>query len=277
MVDWEYLAPYEEVALRRKIYPFIPPAVVEKIKQENTENLALLKKSVAHFTLPLAVPMLKVTLTNAGVSQLKDQELLRSHWWDVRDMALHSIQIAEDALSDLVDRLLGSPLAQEMEFPSVFKHLLFRSATDFFSRVQLRGGYEVFTKLIPSMEYAMNAIIRRSFAPCVFENLALHPELSQFLKNALAFFTLADAFGGNLFVFTSSGIFIQWEQLPWQKSALLSPTQLSMMQQSFNQKGKMMLRLAQQYIEANIHQFPCMVGFNRVERQIYQRKSGLYF
>lgn len=276
LIDIEYLTPYEEVAIRRKIYPFIPESVITDLKDNEPELYKLLKKAVAHYTIPIAIPMLKVTLTNAGISNPKDSELINAQWWDVRDMALNCAKIADETLTDLIDALLLTPYKSQLEFLDKFNNIIFKSPDEFYNIIQLNGGYDVFIRLLPSIENVWLTILQKQLPKCVFDNLQSHAALYDLIKKATAFYSIADALNSSAFVFTHSGIFIQWEQLPWQKSAVISPAEVLRLSESYYKKGNQMMQLIWDYLRENAAEFPCLDNFKTTERVVIIKKSGLY-
>lgn len=276
LIDIEHLAPYEEVAIRRKIYPFIPQGVINQI-QSKPELYSLLKKAVAHYMMPIAMPLIKVTFSNAGISQLKDGDLKNAKWWDVRDMALQCVQIADQALTDLIDALLFTELKEHLPFLEKFQGIVFKTPDDFFQITQQKGGYDVFMRLIPNIKYVWEYMIKSSLPSCVFDDLENNPELLDLIKKATAFYVASESTSTNGIVFTQGGLFLIWEQLPWQKSALLNDTQLKNYRMSMLQRAKNMMNLIWKLLNSQQDKFPCLQDFKTPERKVHIRKSGLYF
>lgn len=278
LIDLEYLLPYQEIAIRRKITPFIPADMVEELKTAKPEIYKLIKTAVANYMMPYAIPQIKVLITNSGISNQKDDRRNNANWWDVRDMALNCAKIADEALTDAMDALVAlSDYKNRLSFLKQTENLLFHTPDEFFSLTKINGGYDVFQNLIPTMEHIWLIIFKSKFQNCVLEELHRFPELEQLFKTALAFYTLADAAMANAFVITGSGIFVKWEQLPWQKSEVLSEVTLFKFSERMTQRANEIMHLIMKFIDDNIKDFPCMQNVNDLGRKIHIRKSGIYF
>lgn len=277
LIDLNYLEPYEEVALRTFVYPFIPEELLDELIADNPGILKTLKKAVAHYTLPLAIPFIKVIISNSGAQNTNDTKLSKSEWWDIRDMALSSAQIADDALSFTIDSLLkNEDYKDQITFDNQLKSLFPKTPTEFQQLTQLKISYKVFLELIPSMDFLYETIIKDLFEDCVLENLNDHPNLEKQIKTALTHYALADIAESNSFVFTGSAIFIKWEQLPWQKSAVLNSDALNRFTKKMYDRANQCILLAQKYVNENMEDFPCMENKTPIVRKPLLRKSGLY-
>lgn len=279
LLDIEHLAPYEEVALRRKIYPYIPESVVMDLKKSEVHRAIfhLLRKAVAHYTLPIAVPFLKVILSNTGANNARDGKMMRSAWWDVRDMALMSAQIADEALTDCMEALMKTAYRPKLKFLQTSEQNPFKSPNDFFGLLKIKGGWEVFNTLGPFIEHIWVSIIKDQIKDCALAEIMAEDTLSQWLKRAMAYYAMGDASESEAFAFTGSGIFIKWEQLPWQKSEVLSPMQLANYKNRMYAKGNHFMQLLLKYLKEHKAAFPCFQSAEDDNRKVMVAKSGLYF
>lgn len=274
LLDLDLIEPYIEVVMRRKIYPFIPNELIDQFGDDSDEML-LLKKAVAHFAIPIAVPFLKVNLSNAGIRNLQDGKLQNAEWWDVRDMALQSAGIADEALSDLITKLRADNIP--LPFLEKFDTLLFSDPAEFYLLTSVGQGYDLFMKLLPIIEQVWLTIIAEQLPDCVLENYNSDEGLQKLLKKAVAFYTLAETTGVGGFAFTNFGLFLMWEQLPWQQSAMLTDRQLSALRETYLNKANKFMALIWKYLKSNAGNYPCLNDYKATEREVIAKKSGLYF
>ncbi|MDO5509550.1 MAG: hypothetical protein Q4F57_02530 [Weeksellaceae bacterium] len=275
-LDLDLLEPYIEVALRRKILPFIPLSVIEAIA-EDTALMGLLKKAVAHYALPIAIPFLKVHLSNAGINTVSDNKLQNAEWWDVRDMALQSSVIADEALTDLIDELLLTVHRNDLSFLNSYDGIIFKTPDEFYKLTGIGHGYELFQLIMPSIEHIWHTIIVDKIPACVLDDYADRAELLLLLQKAVAFYALADITSSGGVVFTRSGLFVVWEQLPWQKSAVLTDAQLAHLRASYMAKANRFMELIWKYIHLHAVEYPCLADIAPQSRKVITKKSGLYF
>lgn len=278
LIDINYLTTYEEVAIRTKINRFISNEVINQIisEPEYSEQLKLIKKSVAHYTIPLAIPFIKVLISNSGTSNTKDSRLQKSDWWDIRDMAIQSANIADQALTDAIESLKETPLFSRLEISEKVRNLPFISPLEIRNYTGYKMGYDVFLDAVPTMELVWLSIIQDKYQDCVLDNLNDYTKLENLIKKAAAFYILADMAQSNAFVFNGVGFFIKWEQLPWQKSAIIDEKSVNKYIENLYKKANTYINLANKFIKKNISDFPCMETFPTY-RKVIKKKSGLYF
>lgn len=273
LLDVDLLEPYVEVALETKVYPFIPRSVIDA-SLADTDLKKLIKRTVAHYTIPIAIPFLKVQLSNAGINTLADGKLKAVSWWDVRDMALQSARIADETLTDLIDKLKGG--GASLPFLDKFKDIIFSGPKEFFQLAGMGQGYDLYNRLLPTFEYVWLAMIKAQLPECVLTEVDSKPELSDLLKKAVAFYSMDEISTRGDMVFTTSGLFVQWEQLPWQQSAILNETQLARLRTGWLKKGNTFMQLIWEYLKKNATDFPCLDEFKPIDRTPIIKKSGLY-
>ncbi|MGV4461161.1 DUF6712 family protein [Ornithobacterium rhinotracheale] len=275
LIDLEYLTPYEEVALRKKVYPLIPESLIQSIKEapEHAKAMALIKKAVAHYTLPLAMPFIKVNISNFGASNVQDPKLNNARWWDIRDMALSAAQIADDALTDAVNLLL---LAGQPVTPVSMPSSIFATPEDFYQATHVRVGWDAFSQLSGIIRDLWLLRLAKKLRACSLEDIAQNALLASWIRACLGNFALADEATTMQFAYTGAQLLMLWEQLPWQKSAVLSPSALAAYRDSKWRRGNEYLRLLLEYLKDHSQDFPCYQQDDDT-RDIIVKKSGLYF
>ncbi|MGP2569970.1 DUF6712 family protein [Ornithobacterium rhinotracheale] len=278
LIDIEYLTPYEEVALRRKIHPFISAELIDEIKEapEHEKAFSLIKKAVAHYTLPLAMPFIKVNISNFGASNTRDPKTSNANWWDIRDMALSAAQIADDALTDAVNLLKLAPTTHQIASVQTPGNI-FASPDDFFKATNIHLGWDAFSHMSGIIREIWLLLIAKKLKACSIEDIMQNDLLAEWLRACMANYALADEAAAGMFAFTGSKLLMIWEQLPWQKSAVLSPTALAAFRDSRWRRGNEYFRLLLDYLKAHPDDFPCYQDGDDGSRGLIAKKSGLYF
>ncbi len=277
-LDVRLLAPYEREALRH-IGQFVPAALLPRIEADHSEAYDLLKKATANYMLPFAAPFLKVHISNTGINNFTDEKMSKSAWWDVRDYCLSAIRIADNALSDSINELKTTNLADQL---TLFNReglvkVLFAAPRDFDSIFSIGNSWEVLQKLEPVLYAMLELYLYERIQPCTVEDLLGDEKTKDLLKNILGAYAVSEALRSSLLTATHNGLVLQWEQLPWQKSAVLTEVRTRVLVDDFYKRANDLFGLLLKYLAKNATKFPCYSGHTDVGgRKIIKKKSGLY-
>ncbi|WP_454960419.1 DUF6712 family protein [Capnocytophaga leadbetteri] len=267
-LDFELLKTYIEEALRVKVYPYIPKAVVTSLTSSSeVEELELLKKAVANYAVAYAIPFLKVNLSNTGGNYYNDDKTEKSPWWDLRDLGLSAIAMGDRALNDCITQLI-----EQGKLPRTSG--IIGSVNEFEKFYSLNNSWEVFTKLQPLMQWMWESIVAPQVTTCTPDDLRAYPTIWEKLQRTVVFFTVAEAALMNSFSFTATAIVQQWEELPWQKSKILNAAELYTLAKRLQQLARHELAQLKQLLEKEA--VACYRP-SPAAQQVEKMKSGLYF
>ncbi len=277
-LDLKLLIPYEKEALRY-IGRFVPSSLFPEIEAQYSEAYDLLKKATTNYMLPFAAPFLKVHISNTGINNFDDEKMSKSAWWDVRDYCLSAIKIGDNALSDLIAFLENTPMSDQLtlfEREGVIK-ILFATPKDFESIFSIGNSWEVLQKLEPVLYTMLDLYLYDRIQPCTIEDLLDDEKTKDFLKKILGSYAVSEAMRNSLLTATHNGLVLQWEQLPWQKSAVLSEARTRVLVDDFYKRANDLFGLLLKYLAKNATKFPCYSGHTDVGgRKIIKKNSGLY-
>lgn len=263
-LDFELLKTYIEEALRVKIYPYVPKAIVSVAVGDTLE---LLKKSVANYAVAYAIPFLKVNISNTGGNYYTDDKMEKSPWYDLRDLGLSAIAIGDRALNNCIELLITEGKLQR-------SNGIISTVNEFEKYYSLNSSWEVFTKLQPMMQWVWESMLAPQLSTCTPNDLYNYPTIWEKLQRTTVFFTIAEAAQVHSFSFTTTAIIQQWEELPWQKSKILNAAEVYAVAQRLQQLARHELAQIKQLLEKEA--VACYVPSNAA-RQVEKLKSGLYF
>ena len=263
-LDFELLKTYIEEALRVKVYPYIPKSTAETL---SGDELELLKKAVANYAVAYAIPFLKVNLSNTGGNYYSDDKMEKSPWWDLRDLGLSSIAMADRALNDCITQLI-----EQGKLPRTSG--IIGSVNEFEKFYSLNSSWEVFTKLQSLIQWMWESVVAPQVSTCTPDDLRAYPTIWEKLQRTVVFFTVAEAALMNSFSFTATAIVQQWEELPWQKSKILNAAELYTLAKRLQQLARHELAQLKQLLEKEA--VACYRP-SPAAQQVEKMKSGLYF
>ena len=263
-LDFELLKTYIEEALRVKVYPYIPKSTAETL---SGDELELLKKAVANYAVAYAIPFLKVNLSNTGGNYYSDDKMEKSPWWDLRDLGLSSIAMADRALNDCITQLI-----KQGKLPRTSG--IIGSVNEFEKFYSLNSSWEVFTKLQSLIQWMWESVVAPQVSTCTPDDLRAYPTIWEKLQRTVVFFTVAEAALMNSFSFTATAIVQQWEELPWQKSKILNAAELYSLAKRLQQLARHELAQLKQLLEKEA--VACYRP-SPAAQQVEKMKSGLYF
>ncbi|MFC2271490.1 MAG: DUF6712 family protein [Capnocytophaga ochracea] len=263
-LDFDLLKTYIEEALRVKVYPYVPKAIVSVAVGDTLE---LLKKSVANYAVAYAIPFLKVNISNTGGNYYTDDKMEKSPWYDLRDLGLSAIAIGDRALNNCIELLITEGKLQR-------SNGIISTVNEFEKYYSLNSSWEVFTKLQPMMQWVWESMLAPQLSTCTPNDLRNYPTIWEKLQRTTVFFTIAEAAQIHSFSFTTTAIIQQWEELPWQKSKILNAAEVYAVAQRLQQLARHELAQLKQLLEKEA--VACYVPSNAA-RQVEKLKSGLYF
>lgn len=280
-LDFKIISPYIEVAISERIAPLIGSEIIQiltETEDENTQKIAhTLRRAVANYAVVYSIPFLKTHLSSTGANTFTDGKMERSPWWDIRDYGLSAIAIADRSLSEAIQALLLTDLKDKLPIINHLQATVFASPNDFSKIYPIGNSYEIFLKFIPLMQNVWDLFLSEKFSSCLLEDIKKSEKALNLLRHIIAYHTLSEAVTLQYFTFTNTGIIIQWEQLPWQKSLLLSESQLQKLPEKFTKKANLYMDLLLEFLRKNPDDFPCFQDKENPKRKVITKKSGIYF
>lgn len=278
--NFDRLKPHQETAFRRKIFPYISDEILtELLASPQKKSIAdLILKAGACYTVVTALPFIKVKISSFGLDKYADEKLKSADWWDVRDLGLSLIKIADEALSDAITLISKDPLLKaRVDF---FKNISFPpipTPEEFNNIYSINKSMDVYMNLVPLMRRTWQRSILEKIKTCTIDQLAANADLSFLLKDAIAYYSLAQALKLSQFTFISSALVIQYDELPWQKSLILSEEQKSKLAREFGDIASDSLGSIIKHLKDHPEDFPCyQAETSNPVRKIIEKKSGLY-
>lgn len=274
-LDIKLLLPYEDTALR-KVYEFIPKTEFSIIQTNHSEIYEQIKKAVANYMVAFAIPFIKIHLTNTGGNNFDDNKLKKADWWDIRDYGLSAVRIADEALTVAINELLKTPIKSNLTLHAGSSNV-FATPNDFSNIYNIGNSWDVLTKLNSTILYVWRVYIERRIKNCAIDDLLANSTTKELLQGIVAYYTIAEAVSDPSLLFTTSGIVLQWEELPWQKSKVLDTKHLTLLKKDYTIKANELFNLLFDYLKENLTDFPCYEWSYKIPtRKTIAKKSGLY-
>lgn len=273
-LDIKLLQPYESVALK-KINEFIPSTLFTEIESSHNKSFELIKQATANYMVAFAIPFIKIHLSNTGGNNFEDDKMKKADWWDIRDFGLSAVRIADGALSEAISNLLQTTLKQQLRLYS--NDSIFKTPEEFNEIYTIGNSWDVLKKLQPQIVYVWRVFLEQRLKSCTIENLLSNKKTTELLKSIVGYYTIGEVVSDSTFLFTTSGIVLQWEELPWQKSKVVEPKHLTLIGKKYTKKANELFDLLIAYLKENKADFPCFeIGSVLPIRKTIKKKSGLY-
>lgn len=274
-LDIKLLMPYEVEAFN-KIWEFIPQDIFEDIESTHLEIFKNIKRAAANYMVAFSIPFIKIHISNTGGQNFDDNKLSKADWWDIRDFGIAAVKIADKALSKAINLLLNTSLKDQLTFLNS-KELIISTPHEFSKIYEIGNSWDVFKRLVPLMKNSWKVYLSNQLTNCTIEEIKANEDTNELLKSIVAYFTISDAITEPTLLFTNTGIVIQWEELPWQKSQVLDFKNLELLSKKYLKKANDLLVLLHKELKDNPEKFPCYQFNSTVShRPFIAKKSGLY-
>lgn len=234
-----------------------------------------LTKAGVYYSFILSIPKLKVHISNYGLQDFNQDKVKASPWWDIRDLGLSMLKIADKCLSDAIEKAYSIEefRSQLSWFDNVSE--LISTPADFEKIYSINYSPDVFLMLQKFINKALIAKVNDKINPDCLLGVKEDDSLRPFLKDALAFYALYYASLLPGFVFTQNAVAIQYDELPWQKSLVLDAHAKLISGQNFLQLADESLKIITNHIKSNIKDYPCY-SLPEADRKLESRPSGIY-
>lgn len=256
-----------------KIYPFISSELLNQLKNEHPAIWEDIVKAGILYSFVLDIPKIKVHISNYGISQHEQGRAKNAAWWDVRDLGISWLKKADAYLLKGLIEIQGKNWKKnEIDFfQKSFKIVDLKEINKIFP-IQSVEAYQRFEDLMKSvLEKLMS-----QFGGCSIDDFLQNPTLERLIKGYIMHQGLLEAMSSPSILFLNSGMVIQYEELPWQKSAIIPPAIILDMSKNFQKKANDYLELIFSYINENKEDFPCYEGTIRTGVKIVRGKGGVF-
>ncbi|CAI9673176.1 DUF6712 family protein [Elizabethkingia anophelis] len=278
----DIIAPHQETAFRKKIFPYISSEMLLGLKESTDDSkkqiAELVYKAAACYSVIIAIPFIKVKINSFGIDQYDQEKMKTAPWWDVRDLGLSLVKIADEALSDALSAIGKNPdLKIDCEFFKTVSYPPIPTPEEFNKIYTINKSIDVYNLLVPLMKRVWQFGILEKIKICTVEDIEKNELLASLLKDALAYYALGYALKLSQFTFITSGVVIQYEELPWQKSLLLSSLDKIKLEEEFLKLANESLSSILKYLKEHPDDFPCYKPESIIPvREIIEKKSGIY-
>lgn len=264
----------QEYGFLSKIFPIISEEVFNELKESHSTIFKMIAKAGILYCFVLDIPKIKVHISNYGIVHFEQNKTRNANWWDIRDLGLSWVKKADLYLSAGLYQLSATQYKDRIPFFKTENPLV--SFWNFNNYYSLNDSVSVYEKLLPLLQKNYDKLIEL-FSPCGIDTLLE----DAFLKNKLAEFvmdrTIIDAMDLPYLSFISTGIALQYEELPWQKSVVISVKDIDFIRQRHISNTGDTMKLIFNYLNAHKDKFPCIGEIkNTSGLKVVSKKSGLY-
>ncbi|MCT4121459.1 hypothetical protein HZP71_02225 [Elizabethkingia anophelis] len=270
----------QKVGFESKIFPFFPKEFIDGIKDSKTEE----EKNIYDFILTagifysfiLSIPKLKVNISNYGIENFTQAKTKAAPWWDVRDLGLSLLKDADMFMSLAIDMIDGNAglRGQLPFFTEGNKYLQTPSIVN--EIYSIGKSPEVYKLLLPFIDMATDMQLMSKLQPCSIEQIMEDDALAKKIRLALVYYALYYASDFPNFIFLTNGVAIQYEELPWQKSVVISDERRRSLANQFFNLAEQYVNFILKWVRNHPDDFPCYKEASGGDPQIYKKKSGLY-
>lgn len=264
----------QEYGFLSKVFPVISEEVFNELKESHSTIFRMIAKAGILYSFVLDIPKIKVHISNYGIVHFEQNKTRNANWWDIRDLGLSWVKKADLYLSAGLYQLSATQYKNRIPFFKTENPLV--SFWNFNNYYSLNDSVSVYEKLLPLLQKNYDKLIEL-FSPCGIDTLLE----DAFLKNKLAEFvmdrTIIDAMDLPYLSFISTGIALQYEELPWQKSVVISVKDIDFIRQRHISNTGDTMKLIFNYLNAHKDKFPCIGEIkNTSGLKVVSKKSGLY-
>ena len=239
---------------------------------EEKEIAKLLTKAGVYYSFIFSIPKLKVHISNYGIQDFNQEKVKSAPWWDIRDLGLSMLKIADRSLSDALR--LAKNIGLELPFFEK-ENPIIGTPSDFEDIYSIGHSVDVYKNLSKYFDTALYIHIYEKIGAECIESILQNDFMKPLFKKAFAFYTLYQASLLPSFTFTQNAVVVQYEELPWQKSVVLDNHTKILAGQNFKALADENIKAILNYMKANAQDFPCFKQ-PEADRKIEVRQSGIY-
>lgn len=243
-----------------KIFKIVPISVYEEISKDTStstkEIFRLLTKAATHYAFILSIPKLKVHISNFGIQEFNQDKIKAAAWWDIRDLGLSLLRVADKCFSDALTLIYKDTTLKE-KIPLFKEQNIISTPEELENIYSINYSPEVFILLIKFFKQALMLDVSDKLKSDCITAVLEKQEINSYFKSAIVFYALYYASLLPSFVFLQNSIAIQYEELPWQKSKVLSIEEKLQTGENFKKLAEGNMKIIIDHIKANLEDFPC--------------------
>lgn len=270
----------QEIAFLQNIFPYFPEAVVLQLQASDNESYAdiyrLINKAAIRYAFVLSIPTIKVQIDNFGILEFNEDKAKQASWWNVRDLGLSFLKAADKYLSDAITKAAVIPDLKNQIPILINSNSIITTPEELHAIFSINYSPEVYASLIPYLNESIELYLNLKLKPCAIADLLANPFLKPLIKRAVAFYAFYFASFLNHLTFLRNAVVVQYEELPWQKSVVLSEKEKEAAGARFMAIADQSIESILNYIEIHKDDFPCYKEDHSTYRNVIKKKSGLY-
>lgn len=270
----------QEIAFLQNIFPYFPEAVVLQLQQSTEESYIeiyrLINKAAIRYAFVLSIPTIKVQIDNFGILEFNEDKAKQASWWNVRDLGLSFLKAADHYLSDAITKAAAVPDLKNQIPILINSNSIITTPEELHAIFSINYSPEVYASLIPYLNESVELYLNLKLKPCAVPDLLANPFLKPLIKRAVAFYAFYFASFLNHLTFLKNAVVVQYEELPWQKSVVLSEKEKEAAGARFMAIADQSIESILNYIEIHKDDFPCYQEDHSTYRNVIKKKSGLY-
>lgn len=270
----------QEIAFIQNIFPYFPEAVVLQLQDSADENqieiYRLINKAAIRYAFILSIPTIKVQIDNFGILEFNEDKAKQASWWNVRDLGLSFLKAADKYLSDAITKAAADPELKALIPILKNSNSIITSPEELHAVFSINYSPEVYAALIPYLNESIELYLNLKLKPCAVPELLENSFLQPLIKRAVACYAFYYASLLNQLTFLRNAVVVQYEELPWQKSVVLTEKEKEAAGARFMAIADQSIESILNYIEIHKEDFACYQEEQSTPRAIIKKKSGLY-
>ncbi|WP_417365906.1 DUF6712 family protein [Flavobacterium beibuense] len=292
-IDFEKVLPFKKRAERKYIKKLIGGAQLEALiayQGAGEDNLSkvkdLLTEALACYTIVSYLTPGSTSVTGAGILKNNNDDSSQAEWYEIRDLKREYFFAANEAIDEALELMEKNTSDfqawTESDNYTLFNDCVVKKTGDFNSGFFINNNRLVFLALKPYMKEVEEQYLIPLLGNCYSEiiNTSTDPikkRAQELARNAVIALTVSKVCTAGTFLFTSSGMSILYEELPWEKKKSLSEFQLDNLMEDRQNSGEEYLKKLKKVIVDNPTVFPCFQQKTTVglDNRIIKKKSGL--
>ncbi|MDX1642039.1 MAG: DUF6712 family protein [Balneolaceae bacterium] len=277
-VDFDTLSPHIDNALTEFLSdPWLGNTIVSDIETNvNTVTgiyptlVELTQRCLTYFSVLKALPFIEVNIGDQGITRTESDHTKSAYRGQVARIEKQLKTDANNSLEKLLNFLEANKATYTLwtDAPGYIENsnYFFVDAKDFAKYYHLKHGRLTYNKLLPSMRYVTEFMIKAETGSDQFDdffakktatnNTSYYKEAYKLLKNALAYLTVSNALVDGWIEFTENGVQFTEQTEDIQKFSSADGEKIASKIRKTEQMGQSYLSKLVEYMNNNLDEFP---------------------
>lgn len=290
-LNWNVVLPYVVRAERKHIIPLIGVDTLAQLEdaaeEPQTAIAEIFAEASAHFALLMAMPVLSVQVTNAGLLASANSEAKQAEWWQVRDMQRSFQTTAYEALDEGLKALEDNADLfadwKESDHYTVYKELLVYRTDVFNKWFDIHNSRRTFMALKPHMREVEEQYLLPLLGSGTLSQLKSGADddivnrVIELMQKATVALTIAKVAEVTTFKLTATGLFYRWDLLPGEKAERVDDEILEKLKNTKQTAAEEYMDMAKDLILEHQELFPDyeVKVVETYNRRLIKSRSGL--